>query len=51
MTKPLTPAQIKRRAIERLTASLTPRKQSNFNAPINTGPLNVRRGTGINASI
>lgn len=51
MTKPLTPAQIKQRAQARLLTSLTPRKQSNFNAPINVGPLNVRRATGINASI
>lgn len=49
--KPLTPTQIKARKKARLIASLTPRKQSNFNAPINPGPLNVRRGTGINASI
>lgn len=45
----LTPAQIKRRA--QFAAILTPRPLSAFNVPINTGPLNVRRGTGVNASI
>lgn len=51
MTKPLTPAEKLKRQQARLTASLTPRKQNNFNGPINIGPLNVRRGTGQNASI
>ena len=52
MTTKLTPAQIKRRAAyARLVASLTPRKQGGLNQPINTGPLNVRRATGVMASI
>lgn len=48
----LTPAQTKRRAAyARLVASLAPRKQGGLNQPINTGPLNVRRATGVMASI
>ena len=49
IVKPLTAAQIKRRAA--FAAILKPRPLSAFNVPVNTGPLNVRRATGINASI
>ena len=38
-------------AAQRLAAFLAPRKQSSFTSPINTGPLMVRRGSGINASV
>lgn len=41
---PLSPA-------ERMAAALKPRPLSAFNVPVNTGPLNVRRATGINASV
>ena len=46
-----TPAQLRRAKYDRLVASLTPRKQGGLNQPINTGPLNVRRATGVMASI
>ncbi|MDO8251426.1 MAG: hypothetical protein Q7T78_17135 [Rhodoferax sp.] len=47
-----TPAQIKRHAAQaRLLASLTPRKQGGMNQPINIGPLNVRRATGVMGTI
>ena len=47
-----TPAQIKRRAAQaRLVASLTLRKQGGMNQPINIGPLNVRRASGVMGSI
>lgn len=51
VTPPLTTAQIKRRAAyAALLASLKP-NASHFMTPINTGPLNVKRATGINASV
>jgi len=37
-------------AAQRTAAFLAPRKQSSFTSPINTGPLMVRRGSGVNAS-
>ena len=51
MTKPLAPTEKRKRQQAALIKSLTPRKQDNFNGPINIGPLNVRRATGQNASI
>lgn len=50
--KPLTAAQRQRRAEwAALVASLALRKQGGQNHPINVGPLNVKRATGVMASV
>lgn len=46
-----TPLEKRRAQQAALVASLTPRKQGGMNHPINTGPLNVKRATGRNATI
>ena len=49
--KPLTPAQIKRRAAYAALLKTLKPNASRFCTPINVGPLNVRRATGANGSV
>jgi hypothetical protein len=51
MSKPITPAQIKRRAAYAALVKTLKPNAGHFCTPINPGPLNVKRATGINASI